>query len=75
MSFPKPTFQTTCLHFPSEVADPPLITSGSMDAGTLVWLRGFGGVKVDGKLVWPARVCSADAGGEKVQKAKTKHAP
>lgn len=41
-----------------------------MDAGTLVWLRGFGGVKVDGKLVWPARVCSADAGGEKVQKAK-----
>ena len=37
---------------------------------TLVFLHGFGGVKVDGKLCWPARVVEPDEGGEKVQKAK-----
>ena len=43
--------------------------------GDVCWLRGYGGVKVDGVARWPARVCDPLDGGEKVQKARKPSAP
>ena len=37
---------------------------------TLVFMRGFGGVKISGGAAWPARVCDDAVADEKVLKAR-----
>lgn len=38
--------------------------------GSHVWLFGFGGVKVQGVALWPARIVDQNEGGAAVQQAR-----